>query len=622
MRHYPYLDHIDTPAELKALRPEELPELCAEIREFLIDHISQTGGHLASNLGAVELTVGIHRIFSVPQDAVFFDVGHQCYIHKLLTGRKAGFDTLRTYGGMSGFQRPDESPFDPYVSGHASNSVSAALGLARADMLLGRDRSIVCVIGDGALTGGMLYEALNDAGQSGLPLIIIFNDNEMSIDRNVGALAKRLRKIRIKPHYFKLKARTKAVLRRLPAGEHLIAAISAFKGRLRAAILKETLFELMGFRYLGPADGNDMETVLTLLAEAKNLCQPVVIHLKTVKGRGYLPSEQDPARFHGVSAFDAVSGEAIGGGETFSGVFGQTMCDLAALDKSICAVTAAMTSGTGLSEFAGRYPGRLFDVGIAEGHAVTLASGLAAGGMKPVCAIYSTFLQRGFDQLLHDVAIRSLPVVFAVDRAGLVGPDGATHQGAFDVPYLRTVPGMKLLAPASFRELRSALRQALSSGGPAAVRYPRGGENGYYGDTMGMTEVLLREGTDATIAVYGILTGEALRAADILAENSLSCEIVKLNCLTENVYPILETSVRKTGYLLILEDCAAGGCLGEHLCTELLAHGIGTKTCLRNLGARFIPEGKVSELWCTCGLDAENVAGKILADRDAGVPHD
>lgn len=621
MRRYPNLDNINSPEDLKALRPEELPELCAEIREFLIDHVSRTGGHLASNLGAVELSVGIHRVFSSPQDAVFFDVGHQCYIHKLLSGRKSGFDSLRTFGGISGFQRPDESPYDPYVSGHASNSVSSALGLARADRLLGRERRIVCVIGDGALTGGMLYEALNDAGQSGLPLIIIFNDNEMSIDRNVGALAKRLRNIRLKPRYFKMKAHTKAALRRFSFGERLIAAISAFKRRLRAAILKETLFELMGFRYLGPADGNDVDTVITLLTEAKSLNQPVVVHLKTIKGRGYLPSEKNPSRFHGITAFDAVSGETSGGGETFSGVFGQTMCDLARNDRTVCAITAAMASGTGLSEFAGRYPGRLFDVGIAEEHAVTLASGLAAGGMKPVCAIYSTFLQRGFDQMIHDVAIRGLPVVFAVDRAGLVGSDGATHQGAFDVPYLRTIPGLKLYAPASFRELRSALRRALSCGGPAAVRYPRGGENRFFDDTMDVPEAKIKDGADATIAVYGILTGEALKAADKLASNGLSCDIVKLNSLTEEAYPVLLESVRKTGYLLVAEDCAAGGCLGDHLCAELLSHGISARTRLCNLGARFIPEGKVSELWQYCGLNAASIAQLILDDRKSGENH-
>ena len=621
MRSYPYLEHIHTPADLKALRQEDLPELCAEIREFLIDHVSRTGGHLASNLGAVELTVGIHRIFSSPEDAVFFDVGHQSYVHKLLTGRKDRFEMLRAFGGLSGFQRPEESPYDPYISGHASNSVSSALGLARADRLLGRERSVVCVLGDGALTGGMLYEALNDAGQSGLPLVILFNDNEMSIDRNVGALAKRLRKIRLKPHYFKLKARTKALLRRFSFGEHLISAISAFKGRLRTAILKETLFELMGFRYLGPADGNDMETVLTLLSEAKNLRLPVVVHLKTVKGRGYLPSEQDPARFHGISAFDAVSGECAESGETFSGVFGRTMCDLAAQDEKLCAVTAAMTSGTGLSEFAGRFPARLFDVGIAEEHAVTLASGLATGGLKPVCAIYSTFLQRGFDQMIHDVAIRRLPVVLAVDRAGIAGQDGATHQGAFDVPYLRAIPGMKLLSPASFRELRTALRAALLCGGPAAVRYPRGGEHGYFGDTMDAAEALLHEGADGTIAVYGILTGEALRAARILEENGLFVDVVKLNCLTENAYPLLEASVRKTGRLLMLEDCAAGGCLGERLCEELLAKGIPAKVQLRNLGARFVPEGTVAELWHFCGLDGESVAEAMRFECGSEASH-
>ena len=612
MRQYAFLDQVNSPADLKALRQEDLPELCAEIREFLIDHVSRTGGHLASNLGAVELTVGIHRVFSSPEDAVFFDVGHQCYVHKLLTGRRAGFDTLRMLGGMSGFQRPDESDSDPYVSGHASNSVSAALGLARADRLLGRDRRVVCVIGDGAMTGGMLYEALNDAGQSGLPLVIVFNDNEMSIDRNVGAIAKRLRRMRVKPRYFRLKARTKAFLRRLPFGGRMIAAISAFKARLRAAILNESLFELMGFRYLGPADGNDMDAVLTLLREAKSLNLPVVGHLKTVKGRGYLPSEKDPSRFHGVGAFDVIRGPVESGRQTFSDVFGETLCDLARDDRRICAVTAAMASGTGLSAFAARFPERFFDVGIAEEHAVTLSAGLAAGGMRPVLAVYSTFLQRGYDQLIHDVAIRGLPVVLAVDRAGLVGADGATHQGAFDVAYLRSIPGIRVLAPASHRELRSALRLALSGSGPVAVRYPRGSQDDYLDDGFPAPEQLLRAGGDLTICVYGILTAQALKAATKLEAFSLKCSVVKLNCLTEKEYPILQKSVAETGRLLVLEDCAARGSMGERLCADLECAGIAARVERCNLGEQFLPEGTVAQLWQRCGLDAGSVAARAL----------
>ena len=613
MRHYALLDQVNSPADLKALPEGELPELCAEIREFLIDHVSHTGGHLASNLGAVELTVGIHRVFSSPEDAVFFDVGHQSYVHKLLTGRKDRFGALRQLGGLSGFQRPDESPCDPYVSGHASNSVSAALGLARADRLAGRTRRVVCVIGDGALTGGMLYEALNDAGQSGLPLTVIFNDNEMSIDQNVGALAKRLRAMRIKPRYFKLKARTKALLRRLPGGDRLIARISDFKARLRSALLNETLFELMGFRYLGPADGNDLEDVLTLLREARQMEVPTVVHLKTVKGRGYLPSEQDPARFHGVGAFDVVNGPAAAGRTTFSDVFGETLCDLAREDGRVCAVTAAMTAGTGLTPFAGQYHDRFFDVGIAEQHAVTMSAGLAAGGQRPFCALYSTFLQRGYDQLLHDVGIGRLPVVLAVDRAGLVGPDGATHQGLFDVSYLRAVPGLRLWSPASHRELRSALRLALAENGPCAVRYPRGSEDDYVGDSFPAAETLLREGTDLTLCVYGILTAEAQRAAALFAEQGCSCDIVKLNCLTEETYPVLMDSVRRTGRLLVMEDCAAGGCLGERLCALLTEAGIPAKTALCNAGDRYLPEGTVAELRRLCGLDASSVAARAQA---------
>ncbi|MBR5390876.1 MAG: 1-deoxy-D-xylulose-5-phosphate synthase [Clostridia bacterium] len=617
MRQYPLLEQIHTPADLKNLPAEALPTLCSEIREFLIAHVSRTGGHLASNLGAVELSVAVHRVFSAPADDILFDVGHQAYVHKILTGRRERFDTLRRLGGLSGFLRPSESEYDSAVSGHASSSVSVALGMARAKRLRGDDSATVCILGDGALTGGMAYEALNDAGQSGLPLIVVFNDNDMSISRNVGAIAKRLSAIRLKKRYFHMKERTKRSLSHLPGGKGVIRGISSVKSRLRTAILKETVFELMGFTYLGPADGHDISTVCNLLEEARRQNCPVVIHLKTVKGKGYLPSEQEPTAFHGVSAFDVATGRAEGAHRAdFSAVFGETMERLAEKDGAVCAVTAAMAAGTGLEHYARRYNDRFFDVGIAEEHAVAMSAGLAARGMKPVCAVYSTFLQRAYDQMIHDVAIGGLHVVLAVDRAGLVGADGETHQGAFDVPYLRTVPGMKVYAPASYAELEAALQAAVEEEtGPVAVRYPRGGEGRFTGDTMSDPCAVVREGCDLAICTYGILVNQALEAAERLEQAVVSLRVVKLNRLDlPDPAAVLQTLQGVRG-LLVLEDCVEQGCLGQRLAQMLAETGESLPLRLLNLKDHFIPHGKVDELCSLFRIDAEAVfsAAKELA---------
>ena len=604
------LDQVDTPEQLKALPAEQLPALCEQIREFLIGHVSRTGGHLASNLGAVELTVAIHRVFSAPQDDILFDVGHQCYVHKMLTGRKAQFETLRQFGGISGFLRPGESEYDSAVSGHASASVSAALGMARAKRLRGGKSATVCVIGDGALTGGMAYEAMNDAGSSGLPLIIVFNDNDMSIGPSVGALAQRLSAIRIKPRYFRMKERTKQALGRLPGGEDVIRGVSCLKHRLRTMLLKETIFELMGFEYLGPADGNDVLETCSLLEQAKKLDRPVVIHLKTVKGKGYQPSEQAPEAFHGVSAFHVATGDPLhpGAAQCFSSAFGELLCRAAELDPRVCAITAAMEAGTGLSEFARRFPGRFFDVGIAEEHAVGMAAGLAARGMRPVCAIYSTFLQRAYDQLIHDVAIGGLPVVLAVDRAGLVGADGETHQGLFDVPYLRTVPGLRLYAPANYAEQETALSLALAQESPAALRYPRGSQGGFTRDTMSLAEALLQPGEDVTICTYGILTNAALAAAQTLAREGIRAAVVKLNWLHGTDFPLLREQAAESGRLIVLEDCVEQGCMGQKLAALLAEHKQHAALRLLNLKAQFVPQGTVEQLSAAYQIDAAAVA--------------
>lgn len=609
MRNYPLLEQINTPADLKNLPAGELPALCSEIREFLIANVSRTGGHLASNLGAVELSVAVHRVFSAPADDILFDVGHQSYVHKMLTGRRDRFDTLRRLGGLSGFLRPSESEYDSAVSGHASSSVSVALGMARAKKLRGDGSATVCILGDGALTGGMAYEALNDAGQSGLPLIVIFNDNDMSISRNVGAIAKRLSAIRLKKRYFRIKERTKSGLSRLPGGKGVIRGISAVKDWLRTAILKETIFELMGFEYLGPADGNDISVVCNLLEQARKRQCPVVVHLKTVKGKGYLPSEQEPTAFHGVAAFDVATGRAEGERRAdFSAVFGETMERLAQRDGSVCAVTAAMAAGTGLEGFSRLYPDRFFDVGIAEEHAVAMSAGLAARGMKPVCAVYSTFLQRAYDQMIHDVAIGGLHVVLAVDRAGLVGADGETHQGAFDVPYLRTIPGMKIYAPSDYAELEAALCRAVEEDtGPVAVRYPRGGEGRFTKDTMDAPCAVVREGSDLAICTYGVLLNQALEAADRLEQEGISLRVVKLNRLDLPDPAAVLQALRGIRGLLVLEDCVEQGCLGQRLAQMLAENGETLPLRLLNLKDRFIPNGKVNELYSLSHIDAEAV---------------
>lgn len=616
MQHDAILDHINSPEDVKKLDGAQLPGLCAELRELLIESVSKTGGHLASNLGAVELTVGIHRVFSSPHDKIYFDVGHQSYVHKLLTGRKDRFLKLRKQDGLSGFLRPNESEHDCFVSGHASNSISVALGMARGYRLRGEDRRVVCMIGDGALTGGMAFEALNDAGRSKEKLIVVFNDNDMSISKSVGALSERLSHMRSSPRYFRAKARVKRFFRRFSFGESLIQSVSQLKNRIKSALLKESIFEIMGFRYFGPADGNDITVVCDLLNEAKLVEGPVVVHFKTTKGKGYFRSESEPSSFHGVSAFDVVTGiskkkESV----SFSQVFGSAMCALAVEDARVCAITAAMEGGTGLIDFAERFPSRFFDVGIAEEHAVTMSSAMATTGMLPVCAIYSTFLQRTYDQLIHDVAIQGNHVVFAIDRAGLVGEDGETHQGIFDLSFLSTVPGMRIFAPASHTELNTALRRALyECSGPVAVRYSRGCELTYREDSMAHNASVVRDGSDVTLISYGILLNEVIAAADLLAAEGISAEIVKLNELTGVPSEVI-ASVRKTGCVVVAEECVAAGGFAQKIASELSKKSIFPRAfCAVNLGDRFIPQGSVRELYTRYGIDA---AGIVDAARKA-----
>ncbi|MDR0293559.1 MAG: 1-deoxy-D-xylulose-5-phosphate synthase, partial [Oscillospiraceae bacterium] len=496
--------------------PENGLELfCSDIRSFLIHNVSKTGGHLASNLGVVELTVALHRVFDTSRDRIVFDVGHQCYVHKLLTGRRDGFAKLRALGEMSGFPRPSESVHDAFVTGHASTSVSAALGMARARTLLGEDYRCVAVLGDGALTGGLAYEGLNDAGQSGEPLIVVLNDNGMSIRKNVGGVARHLANLRLKPQYVRAKNVTHRFLDPLPGGKAVGRVIHRGKEILKDALIPGSLFSHMGFEYLGPADGHDIRTVAYLLRRAAAMKKPVLIHLVTQKGRGYAFSERNPSAYHGVRQFHIDSGEALNdGGPSFSRCFGECLASLAGADSRVVAVTAAMQSGAGLDLFARRFPKRFFDVGIAEEHAVTMAAAMAKQGLRPVVAIYSTFLQRSYDQIVHDVALQNLPVIFAVGHAGLCGEDGETHQGIFDPLFLSAIPNMTLWAPASFAELREMLSRALAHDGPVAIRYPKGGEGLFRGDAPALCA--LKPGRDATIVTYGVMVNTALAAAERL----------------------------------------------------------------------------------------------------------
>ena len=603
------LNTINSPADLKALPEEKLPELCSELRDFMVDSVSKTGGHLASSLGAVELTVALQRVFDTERDRVVFDVGHQSYAHMILTGRRDAFGTLRQFGGLAGFPKPNENAHDAFIAGHASNSISAALGIARARTLSGADYSVIAVIGDGALTGGLSYEGLSDAGESGEKLIIILNDNGMSITKNVGGVARYLSRERLKPSYRSFKQGYRKLMGKLPGGAGIYRFTHGVKAAVKETLLHCSLFEDMGLEYAGPIDGHDVNRIIDALEWAKNADGPVVVHLMTTKGKGYLYAERRPDDFHGVGSFDPDTGVIKNGAVNFSAVFGEELNRLADMDERICAVTAAMTTGTGLSGFAEKHPERFFDVGIAEGHGATMSAGLASRGMIPVFAVYSSFLQRAYDMLQHDVAICGYHVVFGVDRAGLVGEDGETHHGVFDVGYLSTVPGMTILCPTSFTELRRMLRRAVfETDGPVAVRYPRGGEGDYKEDS-GCGAAILREGADITVIAYGTMTNEVLSAADMLADMGVSADVIKLGCIQPLDTELIDLSLGKTGRLLVAEECAAAACVGERIAAHALERGVAVRSVkLLNLGGGIVTHGSVPELRKLCGIDAAAIA--------------
>ena len=608
------LEQIQTPADVKRLNNDEVRRLCQELRGFLISRVSQTGGHLASNLGVVELTVAIHRVFDTSRDRLVFDVGHQCYVHKALTGRQALFETLRQFGGLSGFPKPYESEHDAFIAGHASNSVSVALGMARARTLRHEDYSVLALIGDGAMSGGLSFEGLNNAGASQEPLIVILNDNGMSINPNVGGLSRHLAGLRTKSGYYQFKKWYRDALEHTQAGQKVYELSHDVKTALKKSIFpNSTFFEDMGFTYMGPVDGHDVQKLTDMLTWARELRCPVLLHVQTAKGRGCRFAEQDPGRFHGVEPFDPLTGRSKRPSRpSFSSVFGSELTALAQEDPSVCAITAAMESGTGLTPFAKAHPERFFDVGIAEGHAVAMAAGMAKQGMRPVFAVYSSFLQRGYDMLIHDVSLDGLHVVFGIDRAGLVGADGETHHGCLD--YLSQIPGMTVLAPASFAELRRMLRRAVldMTTGPVAVRYPRGGEDGYDGDCGDEPVTVLRQGTDAAIVTYGILTGQALRAAELLEKEGVSLRVVKLNQVApldgDGICRALDGMKR----VVAAEDQLRAGAVGERLGALLLERGAGIERyALRNAGEALPAQGSTAQLRHVLGLDAEGMAQAV-----------
>lgn len=609
------LENIHSPADVKALSGGETAALCGELRRFLIEKVSVTGGHLASNLGAVELTVAIHRVFDTARDRLVFDVGHQCYVHKALTGRQELFSTLRQFGGLSGFPKPYESNHDAFIAGHASNSVSVALGMARARTLQKQDYSVLALIGDGALTGGLAYEGLNNAGASGEPLIVILNDNGMSINPNVGAMSKHLARLRSKPAYYHFKKWYRSLF-----GEHPVdSSLYRFNHRLKSSLKRSiwptsTLFEDMGFTYLGPVDGHDLDRLCNVLVWARELRCPVVVHVNTKKGKGYPFAERNPDRFHSVGPFDPVTGlPAKPSGETFSSVFGKTLVECADRDQRVCAITAAMEDGTGLAPFARAHPDRFFDVAIAEGHGAAMAAGMAKQGMLPVFAVYSSFLQRSYDMLIHDIALQHLHVVLAVDRAGLVGADGETHHGCFDALFLSEIPGYTVYCPSNFAELRRMLRTAVfDCKGPVAVRYPRGGEGAFRDDSGGAPVVRLREGTDVTLLSYGILINEALKAAQMLEKRGISAEVLKLNRISPLDGEAVGLLLENTGFLVAVEDSFGAGCVGQRVAALLAVHGRAPKRLiLKNLGKTFAPEGTVAQLYRSFGLDAGGIVQAV-----------
>ena len=610
------LDQIEGPGDIKKLSPNEWDSLAEEIRRFLVRKVSMTGGHLASNLGTVELTMALHLSLDLPNDKIVWDVGHQSYTHKILTGRKDGFDHLRQYGGISGFPKRSESETDVFDSGHSSTSISAALGMARARDILGEKRTIVAVIGDGAMTGGLAYEGLNDASRMNSNLIIILNDNNMSISPNVGGVSSYLSDIRTSSGYIQLRDKIHDSLSDTVPG--VVKGISRAKQSIKSLMVPGMFFEEMGVTYLGPVDGHNIKSIIKSIEEAKRVNKAVLIHVCTKKGKGYLPAERKPSRFHGTPPFIVKTGlpskvEKI---ESYTDVFSTEMLKIAEADPATVAITAAMEDGVGLHSFRVMHPDRFFDVGIAEQHAVTFAAGLAAGGLKPIFAVYSTFLQRAYDQIVEDVCLQQLPVVFAVDRAGLVGADGETHQGIFDLSYFSSVPGMTVMAPKNGQELRDMLRFALKLGRPAAIRYPRGAAFNGLGDfrapmELGKAERLYEEGGILLLAV-GSMVKTALKVREMLAAQGMKCSIVNARFVQPMDTELLREAVGEHSLIVTMEENVHSGGFGEHVAAWYAEQDIDAELLQIAIPDAFVPHGSPAQLCQLTGIDAESIVTKIL----------
>ena len=615
------LNKIDSPKDIKNLNYDALKELAQEIRDYMIEVISKNGGHLAPNLGVVELTLALHKVFNCPKDKIIWDVGHQSYIHKIITGRREAFKTLRQYNGLSGFPKIQESEYDAFGTGHSSTSISAALGMAIARDLKGEDNEVIAVIGDGSMTGGMAYEALNNAGDLQKKLIIILNDNEMSIAKNVGAMSDYLYQLRTAKTYTRIKKDLEGWLKHKNYGENIINIVRRVKGSVKYLLVPGSVFEHLGFKYYGPVDGHDLEHLVEVLEVAKATPGPVIIHVITKKGKGYEPAEKSPNKFHGTGPFDIATGKKItkpGAPVTYTEVFGKTLVDIAKDDKKIVAITAAMPDGTGLNYFADAYQDRFFDVGIAEQHAVTAAAGMAAAGLHPVVAVYSTFMQRAFDSVLHDICMQNLPVVLGLDRAGLVGDDGYTHHGVFDYSYLRLMPQMTIMAPKDENELRHMLATAVNFNGPIALRYPRGSGLG-----VDITEPLhtlpigkaeeIKTGSDVCLWAIGSMVDEAVKAAEALAEQGISAGVVNMRFVKPLDTELLVKTALQCKNIVTMEEGTVEGGAGSAVLEELNDNGLVGKVKVLNLGIpdKYIPHGDKKLLLRDIGLDHDSIVKRI-----------
>lgn len=616
------LKTIYSPQDIQNLSLKQLKSLADEIRDTIIQTVAETGGHLAPNLGVVELTLALHRVFNSAVDRIIWDVGHQSYVHKLLTGRQVQFATLRQYGGISGFPKPEESIHDAFATGHSSTSISAALGMALARDLKGDPHSVVAVIGDGSLTGGMAFEAMNHAGHLKTNLIVVLNDNEMSIAPNVGALSGYLSRLRTDPMYSKGKDEIAELLQKLPHGSKLLKVVDRLKDSFKYLVVPGMLFEELGFTYLGPVDGHDIKAMMTMLQQAKTVSGPVLVHVLTQKGRGYQPAEENPDRFHGVGPFDVATGtvkKSGGGAPSYTEVFGKTLVKLAQEDDKIIGITAAMPDGTGLNSFAREFPKRYFDVGIAEQHAVTMAAGMAMTGYRPVAAIYSTFLQRAYDQVLHDVCLQNLPVTFALDRGGLVGDDGPTHHGVFDIAYLRNIPNMVIMAPKDENELQHMLKTAVYHSGPVAVRYPRGNGEGVPMDEelqrlpIGKGEIL-REGSDVLLIAIGNMVRETLKATQSLSAQGIEAAVINARYVKPLDEELILDYARRTKNVVTIEEHVLMGGFGTAVLELFEAAGL-TDVKVKRIGIpdEFVEHGKQNILRANYGLTAEGIIETVLS---------